>query len=127
MRDRELIIGGLIVAVGLLTSPVWINVAGGTKTGPPELKRPTEKHCVAPLEYMRSSHMTLLTTWREEVVRTGERRFVAYDGATFEKSLTQTCLKCHGAKADFCDRCHDYAGVKPYCWECHTDKPGTRA
>ncbi len=130
MHDRGLIFGALAVFVGLVTSPIWIDVAGGTRPAPPELKRPVgEKHCVAPVEYMRTSHMELLTAWREEVVRSGERKFVSYDGRTYDKSLTQTCLQCHGAKADFCDRCHDYAGVKPYCWECHTDKAGqgTRA
>ncbi len=36
--------------------------------------------------------------------------------------LTGTCLTgCHTNKADFCDRCHNYAGVSVYCWECHVD------
>ena len=29
------------------------------------------------------------------------------------------CVKCHSNKERFCDRCHDYAGVKPTCWNCH--------
>ena len=28
-------------------------------------------------------------------------------------SLTGTCLRCHANKAEFCDRCHAYAGVSP--------------
>ncbi len=127
MRDRGMILAGLVVFIAICTAPVWIDVARGTKPAPPELKRPTEKHCVAPVEYIRTSHMALLTTWREEVVRGSDRRFVAFDGVSYEKSLTRTCLTCHGAKADFCDRCHDYAGVKPYCWDCHTDKAGQGA
>ena len=22
---------------------------------------------------------------------------------------------------DFCDRCHNYLAVSPYCWDCHVD------
>ncbi len=122
MRDRGLILGCLAIFVGLVTSPMWFNLAAGTSPKGPELKLPTkEKHCVAPVEYMRTSHMELLASWREEVVRRSGRTFVAYDGTTYNMSLTQTCLKCHGSKADFCDRCHEYAGVAPYCWDCHID------
>ena len=28
-------------------------------------------------------------------------------------------------KADFCDKCHTYASVKPYCWDCHTEPKNT--
>ena len=33
------------------------------------------------------------------------------------------CLDCHSNTAEFCDRCHDYASVRPYCWHCHNDNP----
>lgn len=122
MRDREIIIGGLILFLGLITFPVWYNAAAGTTSKGPEPKLPAEeKNCVAPVAYMRISHMELLTTWRDEVVRQHNRKFVAFDGKTHTMSLTQTCMKCHTSKADFCDRCHNYAGVKPYCWDCHID------
>jgi hypothetical protein len=49
------------------------------------------------------------------------RTFTAFDGKSYTMALTQTCLKCHASKADFCDRCHNYAGVAPYCWDCHID------
>ena len=115
MRDRELIIGGLVVFLAVITFPVWYNLAAGSTAKPPDLKLPTaEKACVAPTEYMRASHMDLLITWRDEVVREDNRTFKAFDGKSYTKSLTQTCMKCHSSKADFCDRCHDYAGVKPY-------------
>ena len=122
MRDRGAILGGLALFVGLITFPVWFNLAAGTKPKGPEPKLPAvEKRCVASTEYMRTSHMDLLTSWREEVVRRSGRTFVAFDGTTYNMSLTQTCLKCHGSKADFCDRCHTYAVVTPYCWDCHID------
>ena len=34
-------------------------------------------------------------------------------------SLSQSCLGCHSNKEQFCDACHNYAGVKPNCWSCH--------
>ncbi len=85
-------------------------------TGPVEA--PTVVRCVAPRDFMRASHMQMLGGWREEVVRLGAREFVAYDRQRYEKNLTLTCLGCH-EKAQFCDRCHDYAGVSPACVDCH--------
>ncbi|MGD8893899.1 MAG: menaquinol oxidoreductase, partial [Desulfobacterales bacterium] len=37
-----------------------------------------------------------------------------------------TCLDCHEEKAEFCDKCHNYASVSPYCWECHIDPKETK-
>jgi len=122
MRDRGIILGGLVIFLCLITFPVWYNVAAGTTSKAPDLKLPAqEKNCVAPVEYMRKSHMDLLMDWREQAVRQNIRTFKAFDGKTYTIDLTQTCLKCHASKADFCDRCHDYAGVKAYCWDCHID------
>ncbi len=122
MRDRGIIIGGLILFLGLVTFPVWYNLAAGATAKGPEPERPArEKTCVATLAYMRASHMELLTGWRDQVVREHARDYVAFDGRTYAKNLTGTCMKCHTSKADFCDRCHTYAGVAPYCWDCHID------
>lgn len=123
MRDRPQIVAGLLVFVGLFTSPLWYHPTPGGRQGP-QVKLPAQaKQCVAPVDYMRRSHMQLLVTWREEVVRDGERQFPAYNGKTYDKSLTRTCLaQCHTNKAEFCDRCHTYAGVSgPYCWQCHSE------
>ncbi len=137
MRDRSFIVAGLVLFLGLVTFPVWYNVAARTDPGAPALARPSaagvrllrrgesarllasEPSCVAPREYMRASHMRLLTEWREDVVRRANRSYVAYDGHRYEKSFTGTCLTCHGDKAQFCDRCHTYAGVSPTCMDCH--------
>ncbi len=122
MRDRPFILGGLALFLVLVTFPVWYNLAAGTRPGGPEIKRPAgEKNCVAATAYMRRSHMELLTAWRDRAVRQAVRTFTAFDGRTYTPALTQTCLKCHAGKADFCDRCHAYAGVAPYCWDCHID------
>ena len=63
--------------------------------------------------------MQLLATWRDSVVRDGDRFHIMPDGSIVEKSLTKTCLGCHVSKEKFCEECHTYASVKPYCWECH--------
>lgn len=124
MRDRGKIFAGLLLFFGLLSSPLWFNLASGRLDYYPEIVVKTRRvagrdRCVMPVEYMRASHMTVLKEWRDTVVRNGERVYTTADGRQFERSLTGTCLNCHSNKSSFCDRCHDYAGVKPNCWDCH--------
>jgi hypothetical protein len=119
MRDRAVIAAGLVMFLALATFPLWYNVAARTQAAAPVLNRPAARACVAPRDFMRTSHMQLLVSWREDVVRRGDRLFVAFDGHRYEKKLTGTCLGCHENKAKFCDRCHDYAGVSPTCGDCH--------
>jgi hypothetical protein len=123
MRDRPIIVAALAVFVGLFSYPIWHARAARSSAAAPEIKLPAqEKQCVAPVSYMRSSHMQLLIDWREAVVRDEQRQFTAFNGKVYDKSLTRTCLQCHTNKADFCDRCHKYAGVSgPYCWDCHNE------
>lgn len=124
MRDRPQIIVGLLIFVGLFTFPIWHGRAASTSTAAPAVKLPVaEKQCVAPLAYMRASHMQLLINWREQVVRLNQRQFQAFNGKVYDKSLTRTCLaQCHTNRAEFCDRCHTYAGVSvPYCFGCHNN------
>jgi hypothetical protein len=123
MHDRPVIYSGLLVFLVLFTFPVWRDLlVGATTKGPQQSTPRREKECVAPLAYMRTSHMTLLTTWRDEVVRSDRRDFEAFNGKKYSRNLTSTCLEqCHGPKADFCDRCHNYAAVQVTCWECHLD------
>jgi len=123
MRDRPIIYCGLLVFLGFLTLPVWHNLSARvTAKGPEPVLPKNQKQCVAPVAYMKSSHMDLLFNWRYEVVRQGARDYTAFDGTHYHMNLTQTCLQeCHGNKADFCDRCHNYAAVSPPCWNCHLD------
>jgi len=123
MRDRVWIVGGLVLFVAAVTTPFWYARANakGLAKGPELVLPANEKECVAPASTMRAAHMRMLLDWREDVVRRGDRRFVAYNGKVYEKSLTGTCLGCH-EKRGFCDRCHEYAGVSgPYCWNCHNE------
>lgn len=122
MRDRGVIIGGLVLFLGLMTFPFWYNLASGTVRAAPELARAAqERDPFGSVEFMRASHMDLLMSWRDEVVRQQQRTVVGLDGKTYARSLTQTCLGCHTSKADFCDRCHAAASVELSCWECHID------
>ncbi len=124
MRDRVLISLGLLLFVIFATYPIWHAAAAKTTGAGPDVKLPKEaKTCVSPLAYMRSSHMQLLMDWREGAVRDARLSYAAYDGKHYRVNLTQTCLQqCHTNKAEFCDRCHNYAAVSgPYCWDCHVD------
>lgn len=123
MRDRTVIYAGLAVFLALLTFPAWRNLASGaTSKGPGQVLPRDQKECVAPVAYMRTSHMKLLLDWRNEAVRLNNREFVAFNGKTYARSLTKTCLEqCHGEKTQFCDRCHTYASVSATCWDCHLD------
>lgn len=120
MYDAGKVILGLIVFIVLITFPTWYNVATGKATYVPDLEKPVKgETCIADVEYMRANHMDLLNQWRDTVVRQGTRVYTAPDGKKYNMSLSQTCLDCHASKANFCDRCHNYMGVDPYCYDCH--------
>jgi hypothetical protein len=124
LYDAGKIIAGIVIFLILITFPLWYGK--GKAVAPPDLELNTpaiqqlaDKRCVEDTAFMRANHMKLLATWRDDVVRDGKRFYTASDGRTVEMSLTGSCLKCHSNKDRFCDRCHDYAGVKPTCWNCH--------
>jgi len=122
MYDAGKIVLGLGVFAGLVTGPVWYAAARG-KGEPPELQRPADaKECIEPTKWIRAKHMELLDEWRDAVVRRGERVYVATDGRHHDMSLTGTCLRCHVDPEKFCIKCHDYAGVEAFCWDCHQKK-----
>lgn len=118
MYDSGKIITGLVIFVIMITFPLWYNV-GGTEHVPNPAKPEGKKQCVGDTQFMRTSHMVLLNDWRDEVVRTGDRQYQVVDGIKYEKSLQNGCMNCHTSKAKFCDECHTYTAVKPYCWDCH--------
>jgi hypothetical protein len=121
--DKGKIFAGLAIFVGLVASPFWYNPVFGTgKTAPPELKLPAAPaKCVLPKAEMRASHMQVIYTWRETVVRGGARTYRHPDGTDRPMSLSNTCLGCHEGKKQFCDSCHGYLAVQPFCWDCHFD------
>ncbi len=121
--NKNIIIAGLIIFFVIITFPLWYNMGKAAPLPEPKLtdKAKAAKECVRPKEFMRAEHMQLLDVWRDTVVRDAKRIYVNSEGKEFEMSLSNTCLDCHSEKAEFCDKCHNYASVTPYCWDCHID------
>lgn len=123
--DAGKVVLGIAVFLAFVTLPVWYNAASGRAGYRPDLEKPVDaKMCVEATPLMRTAHMALLNDWRDQVVRADKRVYVASDGTRHEMSLSRNCLSCHQSKEKFCDRCHDYMGVKPYCWDCHVVPKG---
>ena len=119
MYNKGTIIPGLIIFVLIVTFPIWFNGLKATTLPKPELPPGGEKKCVMPVEYMRANHMQLLNEWRDNVLRDDNRTVVTVEGKTYRKGLQMACMQCHSNKEKFCDNCHTYAAVHPYCWDCH--------
>jgi hypothetical protein len=76
---------------------------------------------------MRRNHMKLLKHQRDDTMHGGIR--------TGKYSLKE-CVACHASQSNqsvnaeagnFCQSCHLYAAVKIDCFECHANKPDTKA
>ncbi len=123
MRARAgvLAVLSVILALGL----VW-----GTHRGPvamPVIPR-APGHCVLPTAVMLRTHMMLLRSVREEIVR--------HDARDTRFRLTG-CVACHvehtasgqpipvNAPGQFCATCHTYVGVHIDCFACHATVPET--
>lgn len=82
--------------------------------------------CIRDEAYMRRHHMDMLKHQRDLTMHEGIR--------TKEDSL-QNCIACHASRKtnsvtgddNFCQSCHNYAGVKLDCFECHASKPKATA
>lgn len=61
-------------------------------------------------------------------VLTGERTKAVREGIRTKDHSLKNCFTCHEDKENFCDKCHDYSGVQPTCFDktggCHDDKGG---
>jgi len=117
---------GLVVFIVLVGFPIWYTATQGQSDYRPEIVKPEgETECVENVEFMRTWHMNLLNDWRDSVVRDGVREYTSETtGHHYDMSLQNTCMKCHYNKDTFCDRCHNYVGVAPKCWECHVEPGG---
>ncbi|CAA7600025.1 Multihaem cytochrome [Acididesulfobacillus acetoxydans] len=118
------IFAGLFIFVVLLISPFLANIGKADAQPNPSLNTPAinalaTKQCVGSQQFMRTYHMQLLNQWRDQALRHGEYTYVNSQGQKFTISLENTCLKCHSNEQQFCNTCHTYVGVTPYCWECH--------
>lgn len=144
--DEKKIFAGLAIFVGVVAFPFLYRAALGKPAKRPTLERAAEsqtdpvmkqmlqgrKDCLLPAEQMRGKHMDMLDTWRHSYVRDGLTTYrdkagnpvywpANADGSRrpMLKSLSKTCIGCHANKDKFCERCHNYAGAKPFCWDCH--------
>ena len=112
------IIAGLIGFIALVTFPFYANLGKTSSAPAAPLSAPDTLHIGnISVGDTRAEHMKLLYQWRDEVVRTGAR-LTEFQGIELEKSIQKGCLSCH-VKQDYCDKCHDYVGVTPNCWDCH--------
>ncbi|MEC4686560.1 MAG: sulfate reduction electron transfer complex DsrMKJOP subunit DsrJ [Nitrospirota bacterium] len=124
MYDAGKILLGLIIFLAFATFPFYTNMGKAVAKPDPKLDTPViqqmkVKQCVESKEFMRAEHMQLLNHWRDAALRRGERLYKGSDGRITEISFQNQCLRCHSNKKKFCDECHSYAAVKPYCWDCH--------
>ena len=125
MYDGSKIIIGLIIFVGIVTFPFVYDLGKASVPPPepkldtPEIQKMAVKKCIESKSFMRTEHMVMLNDWRDFVVRDGDRLFTGSDGQQYTMSLQNTCMKCHSNKSKFCDECHNYMAVTPYCWDCH--------
>lgn len=124
MYNSGKIIVGLLVFVSIIAFPFVYNIGADVANPEPKIDTPViqqmpVKHCVESKEFMRANHMQMLNEWRDAAVRDGNRVYVSSDGQRYNISLQNTCMHCHSNKKEFCDTCHNYMAVKPYCWDCH--------
>ena len=120
-------IGKLMAAVLLAMSVMLAAGAGSAHAGPPAVAKGRGDKCVAPTDWMRRNHMSVLKHQRDDTVHEGIR--------TTQFSL-KGCIDCHAVKGSdgkavavsdpkhFCRTCHDYAAVRVDCFDCHASRPG---
>jgi hypothetical protein len=126
LYDGGKILIGLVVFVAFATFPFYYNIGMENKKPEPKLDTPAilqlpeqDRKCVETKTFMRTEHMQLLNNWRDSVVRNDNRQYISSTGKRYIMSLQNSCLGCHSNKKKFCDECHNYMAVKPYCFDCH--------
>jgi hypothetical protein len=127
LYDGGKILIGLLVFAAIATFPFYYHIGKVNAKPEPKLDTPAilqmpeqERKCVEPKAFMRTEHMQLLNNWRDAVVRDGYGQYVSTATAKhYKMSLQNECMRCHSNKKKFCDECHNYMAVKPYCWDCH--------
>jgi len=125
-RRAAALAAGMVVAL-LATAAPFMSRAEESRVPLPRITVDRTTKCVAPPDVMRRTHMEMLKHRRDKTVHQGIR------GG--DESLNR-CLACHadrttgvaaGAPDAFCQSCHDYAGVRLDCFECHQGRPGPQA
>jgi succinate dehydrogenase hydrophobic anchor subunit len=81
------------------------------------LEEPEGDNCVENPIWMRYNHKSYLLQWRDSVVRAGVRYTI--EKTDIDRKSIEGCFDCHSYE-NFCKKCHDFAGVKPDCFSCHS-------
>jgi hypothetical protein len=129
LYDGGKIVIGILVFAAVVSFPFIYNIGKVNAKPDPKFDTPAiqewekqygKKECVESKEFMRAEHMQLLNNWRDMVVRQDNRGYLSSSNhKRFNMSLQNGCMNCHSNKKKFCDECHTYMSVKPYCWDCH--------
>lgn len=109
----------LVIASPHLINLVYAKAWTGPNEATPRIQAMADKECIEAEGWMRRNHMDLLLSWRDAALRDSQRIYENGRGERYDISLMRTCLGCHSNRAEFCDRCHAFAAVEPYCWQCH--------
>ena len=127
--DKGPVFLGIAIFLALALFPFYnnlgkVNAKPDPKTDTPAIQewvaQNGKKECVESKAFMRGEHMQLLNQWRDSVVRDDYRGYKSTsNGKRFNMSLQNGCMQCHSSKKKFCDECHNYLAVKPFCWDCH--------
>ncbi len=120
---------GILVFLAIALFPFYNNFGRVNAKPEPKLDTPEiieyervngKKECIESKEFMRAEHMVIINDWRDAVVRDDTRGYLSVtNGKRWNMSLQNECMRCHSSKKNFCDQCHNYLAVKPFCWDCH--------
>ena len=113
-------------AVAFAVGPINLAGTADVRLDTPKIASLPEKTCIEDAEFMRSSHMALLSEWQDAVVRDGASVYESASGQVFDMSLDKTCLSCHSNPKEFCDACHARSSVELSCWQCHGQVEGDK-
>ncbi len=113
----------LVLGVAVMAASTPAGAEGIAPTVPPAVKGET---CVNDPDVMRKDHMDFLKHDRDATM---------HEGIRDTKYSLRGCMDCHqvpGADGQpvtiesekhFCNVCHDFVGVQPDCFQCHTSTP----
>ncbi len=110
----------LSLAAALLCLPgsLTAHAAESGRTPLPAIEIANPGQCVEPKDVIRRDHMKFLRHQRD---------LTMHEGIRTKKYSLNECVSCHASKktgsvlgeGGFCQNCHDYAAVRPDCWDCH--------
>jgi hypothetical protein len=112
---RHMLGAAMVLLVVPLSASV-IGFASGSEKAPFLQPVTAGSACVLDASAMRYHHMTYLKELRDQVVRSGVRDGVVGSAPRGMSS----CHSCHADRTQFCDKCHNRAGVTPDCFGCHS-------